>query len=67
MGASGERTIISPRRSPPDYTKRSVKLRIFAYLAVLILILSVWERSSLPPQSSPLSLIHRDETVREVR
>src|SRR5436305_6369031 len=48
MGASGERTIISPRRSPPDYTKRSVKLRIFAYLAVLILILSVWERSREP-------------------
>jgi hypothetical protein len=48
MGASGEERSTASRRSPPDYTKRSLKLRIFAYLAVLMLILSVWERSREP-------------------
>jgi hypothetical protein len=35
-------------RSPPDYTQRSVKLRIFIYLAAIMAVLSVIERSRDP-------------------
>src|SRR5437868_14710308 len=37
-----------PRRPPPDYTQRSVKLRIFIYLAAIMAVLSVIERSRDP-------------------
>jgi hypothetical protein len=36
------------RRPPPDYTQRSVKLRIFIYLAAIMAVLSVIERSRNP-------------------
>ena len=36
------------RRPPPDYTQRSVKLRIFIYLAAIMAVLSVIERSRDP-------------------
>src|SRR5436190_9305713 len=38
----------APRRHPPDYTQRSVKLRLFIYLAVIMAVLSVIERSRDP-------------------
>jgi len=37
-----------PRRRPPDYTQRNVKLRIFIYLAAIMAVLSVIERSRDP-------------------
>jgi hypothetical protein len=36
------------RRPPPDYSQRSVKLRIFIYLAAIMAVLSVIERSRNP-------------------
>jgi hypothetical protein len=36
------------RQSPPDYTQRSVKLRIFIYLAAIMAVLSVIERTRDP-------------------
>src|SRR5438552_11979461 len=37
-----------PRRPPPDYTQRGVKLRLFIYLAAIMAVLSVIERSRDP-------------------
>src|SRR5204862_5356399 len=36
------------RRPPPDFTQRSVRLRIFLYLAAIMAVLSVIERSRDP-------------------
>jgi hypothetical protein len=35
----------SSRRAPPDYTQRSVKLRLFTYVAAIMLVLAVIERA----------------------
>jgi len=38
----------TPRRSPPDYTDRRTKLRLFGYVAVLMLVLGLLERLGNP-------------------
>ncbi len=50
MGLFGQTKVerSATRRAPPDYTQRSVKLRIFIYLAAIMAVLSVIERSRDP-------------------
>ena len=56
MAAAGP----SPRRPPPDYTQRSVKLRLFLYLAAIMLVAGVIERIRDPAARQGLAnLDHR--------